>query len=157
MPRKVLVDLSEIDLEKIEYGPEEIRKVVPQRYEMEQLHGILKLDIKRKLTVGFRNVGDDEFWVRGHIPGRPLFPGVLMLETAAQLCTFHYKKVHTDDKFLGFGAVNDVKFRGTVEPGNQLIFVAVNTEVRKRFAMYETQAFVDGRLVFEAYITGVQI
>ena len=84
MPQKFLYDLSRIDIERIEYPIEEIRKLNPHRYEFEQLTGVLLFRPEEKIIVGLRVVRSDEFWIRGHIPGRPIFPGVLMLEAAAQ-------------------------------------------------------------------------
>jgi 3-hydroxyacyl-[acyl-carrier-protein] dehydratase len=91
MPPKLLVDLSGIDLTRVAIPIEEIREVNPQRYEMEQLSGIITYRPDLGYIVAFRDVRPDEFWVRGHIPGRPLFPGVLMIEAAAQLSSFYYK------------------------------------------------------------------
>ena len=85
MPPKLLVDLTQIDLDQVTISIEEIREVNAQRYEMEQLLGIITHRPDEGYVVGFKDVRDDEFWVRGHIPGRPLLPGVLMIEAAAQL------------------------------------------------------------------------
>lgn len=157
MPPKFLIDLTGIDISKPEINIEEIRAINPHRYEMEQLSGILKFDPANKLIVGYKDVTRDEFWVRGHIPGRPLMPGVMMVEAAAQLCTFYYKKCIPDDRFLGFGGVDKVKFRGTVLPGDRLILVARNTELRPRRATFDTQGVVDGRVVFEGVIIGMAV
>jgi 3-hydroxyacyl-[acyl-carrier-protein] dehydratase len=91
MPPKLLVDLSGIDLTRVAIPIEKIRAVNPQRYEMEQLSGVITYRPELGYIIGFRDVRPDEFWVRGHIPGRPLFPGVLMIEAAAQLSSFYYK------------------------------------------------------------------
>ena len=121
MPPKLLFDLDSIDLDAVEAGKEDIREVNPQRYEMEQLDGIIHHDPDEGIIVGYKDVRDDEFWVRGHIPDRPLLPGVLMCEAAAQLCSYYYMRYTETDKFLGFGGMQDVKFRRPVEPGNKLI------------------------------------
>ncbi len=157
MPPKYLTDLKEIDIDKPEMGIEEIRAINPHRHEMEQLTAILKFDPDNKIIVGYKDVTADEFWVRGHIPGRPLMPGVIMVEAAAQLCTFYYKKAIPDDRFLGFGGVDKVKFRGTVVPGDKLILIAKNLELRPRRAIFDTQGVVDDRIVFEARIIGMAI
>lgn len=157
MPPKLLIDLTGIDISRPEISIEEIRAINPHRYEMEQLSGILKFDPANKLIVGYKDITRDEFWVRGHIPGRPLMPGVMMVEAAAQLCTFYYKKCIPDDRFLGFGGVDKVKFRGTVLPGDRLILVARNTELRPRRATFDTQGIVDGRVVFEGVIIGMAV
>ncbi len=70
----------------------------------------------------------------------------------------YYKAARPDDKrFLGFGGVNNVRFRGTVAPGDRLIFISINTEMRTRRACFKTQAVVNGRQVFEADIIGMPI
>lgn len=157
MPPPLLVDLKDIDLNKLEATREDIRKVLPHRYEMEQLDGIIKFAPEQGYIIGVKNVTPDEFWVRGHIPGRPLMPGVLMLEAAAQLCTYYYKRVTNDPRFLGFGGLDRVKFRGTVLPGSRLIILARNREIRSIRAIFDTQGVVDGRMVFEAVVTGLVV
>jgi 3-hydroxyacyl-[acyl-carrier-protein] dehydratase len=155
MPPKPLVDLSALDLSRVIAGPDEIRRHNPQRYEMEHLNGILHLDLTGGLAVGLKDVRQDEFWVRGHIPGRPLLPGVIICEAAAQLCSFYYKKAIAMDRFLGFGGMEGVKFRGAVVPGNRLILVAKAVDVRPRRAVFDCQGFVNGTLVYEGTIIGM--
>lgn len=92
MPQDILTDLNNLDLNKPTVDIEAIRTVIPHRYEMEQLNGIIKFDPENKIIIGYKDISNSEFWVRGHIPGRPLMPGVIMLEAAAQLCTYYYKK-----------------------------------------------------------------
>lgn len=157
MAPPLLVDLSKIDLGRIEIPIEEIRKANPHRYEMEQLTGIIHLDLAAGRIVALREVRADEFWVRGHIPGRPLLPGVLMIEAAAQMCSFYYKRSQSDPRFLGFGGVDGVKFRGQVVPGDRLILLGQAVEIRSRRAVFDTQGVVGDRLVFEARITGMPI
>ena len=56
---------------------------------MEQLTAIVFDDVERGICVGYKDISPDEFWVRGHMPGMPLMPGVIMCEAAAQLCSYH--------------------------------------------------------------------
>lgn len=157
MSQDILVDVCSLDLDKPEVDMETIRTVIPHRHEMEQLSGIIKFDPEHKIIIGYKDVSDKEFWIRGHIPGRPLMPGVLMLEAAAQLCTYYYKKTTQDDRFLGFGGVDKVKFRGKVVPGDKLILIAKNKELRSRRAIFDTQGVVDGKLVFEGVVIGMVV
>jgi 3-hydroxyacyl-[acyl-carrier-protein] dehydratase len=157
MPPPLLVDLKGIDLNRLEVTQEEIRKLNPHRFEMEQLHGVIKFAPEQGYAIGLRNVTDKEFWVPGHIPGRPLMPGVLMLEAAAQLCTYYFKRVTNEPRFLGFGGLDKVKFRGVVLPGSRLIIIAKNREIRSARAIFDTQGVVDSKMVFEAVITGLLV
>ena len=159
MPPQLLVDLGQLDLDQVTIGIEEIRQVNPQRYEMEQLSGIIAYRPEEGYAVAFKDVGAGEFWVRGHVPGRPLFPGVLMIEAAAQLSSFYYK-MHMgkdDPRFVGFGGVTDVKFRRTVKAGDRLIILAACRELKSRRAIFDTQEVVDDTLVFEGTIIGMPV
>ena len=153
----LLVDLSKIDPGRVLMSIEEIRQFNPHRFEMEMLSGVLHLDTAAGEIVAFKDVRPDEFWVRGHIPGRPLMPGVLMIEAAAQMSSLYYKRVTGDARFLGFGGVDAVKFRGQVVPGDRLLLLGKVVELRNRRAVFDTQGVVGDRLVFEARITGMPI
>ncbi|MCP5005546.1 MAG: beta-hydroxyacyl-ACP dehydratase [Planctomycetes bacterium] len=157
MPQELFINLDDLPINDVAIDMEGIRKVNPHRYEMEQLDGIIKFNPEGKIIIGFKDVKGDEFWVRGHIPGRPLLPGVLMMEAAAQLCTYYYKRVIADDRFLGFGGIDKVKFRGKVVPGERLVIIAKNRELRTRRAIFDTQGIVNGKLVFEGVITGMVV
>ena len=157
MAPPLLVDLSKIDLTRVVIPLERIREINPHRYEMEQLSGIIYLDSAAGQIVAFKDVGQSEFWIRGLIPGRPLMPGVMMIEAAAQMSSFYYKYVQKDARFLGFGGVDGVKFRGQVVPGDRLILLGVAVEIRSRRAIFDTQGVVGDRLVFEARITGMPV
>jgi 3-hydroxyacyl-[acyl-carrier-protein] dehydratase len=160
MPPKLLFDLSSIDLEKVEFPLEEIRKVNSQRKEFEQLTGVLHFRPEEKIAVGLRDVRPDEFWVEGHMPGRPLFPGVLMLEAAAQLCSFYSGKVigpNAAAGLYGFGGIDHARFRGTVVPGERLLLLATPEVLTATRSSFLTQGVVRGKLVFEATIFGIRI
>ena len=155
MAQKIIFDLNEVDIDKFEVGISGIEEINPHRFEMQQLSGIVKFDPENGIIIGVKDVKDDEFWVRGHIPGRPLLPGVLMVEAAAQLCTYYYKRARDDNRFLGFVGIDKVKFRGIVVPGDKLIIIAKKVELRSRRAVFDTQGIVNNKLVFEASIIGM--
>jgi 3-hydroxyacyl-[acyl-carrier-protein] dehydratase len=157
MPPKALVAPERWNLDQVLFGPDEIRKTNAQRYEMEHLDAVTLFDTAAQEVVGYKDVRDDEFWVRGHIPGRPLLPGVIMIEALAQLTSFYIGRSIPDIGFIGFGGVDDVRFRATVVPGNRLVLVGKSVEIRSRLAIFDTQGWVDGRLVVEARITGVKV
>lgn len=159
MAAPLMVNLDEIDQTRDEFSIDVVRKYVPQRYEFEQLNGIFAVLRDRQIGVAYRDVRHDEFWCRGHIPGRPLFPGVFMLEGAAQLSTFVFKLLSGDDpdRFLGFGGLEKVRFRGVVQPGERLIYIAKMIEARPRRCTFDAQGVVNGRLVFDGQIIGVPV
>ncbi|HET9482062.1 MAG TPA: 3-hydroxyacyl-ACP dehydratase FabZ family protein [Candidatus Polarisedimenticolia bacterium] len=155
MPATPILDpLSPALQQRIETR-EDIRRYVPQRFEFEMLHGILHFDAAAGVAAAFREIGADEFWVQGHIPGRPLFPGVLMIETAAQLCCYVFCRARGDSRFFAFGGVDAVRFRGVVTPGDRLVVMARARRMRQNLGIFDTQAFVDGRFVYEGVITGM--
>ena len=157
MPPQPFLDLSSIDTSKVIADREAICRVNPHRFEFAQLDGVLFIDQQAGVLVGYRDVRDDEFWVRGHIPGRPIFPGVLMIETAAQLVSYFVTSLYPERGFLGFGGVDGVKFRGAVVPGRRIIMMGKMTQMRTRRCSGATQAFVDGQMVYEGTIMGVWI
>ena len=87
MPPEPHFNPSTIDFNHVVVDREAIRRVNPQRFEMEHLNGIVHIDREKNLIIGYKDVRADEFWVRGHMPDYPLLPGVLMCEAAAQLCS----------------------------------------------------------------------
>jgi 3-hydroxyacyl-[acyl-carrier-protein] dehydratase len=158
MPPFPLVDLSQLDCGKVLYTREQIYQVLPQRYEFAQLNAIIHFDPADATAVAYRDVRPDEWWCRGHMPGNPLFPGVLMVESAAQLAAFaHHCWSPLSDGFMGFGALDKVKFRGSVTPPARILFAGRGVEHRSRRFVYEAQAFVNGVIVFEGVITGMRM
>lgn len=155
MPPQFLIDISTLDLSKVVIDRETIREMNPHRFEMELLEGVVHLDTELECLIGFHDVSPDGFWARGHVPGRPLFPGVLMIELAAQLASFYTKKIVGWKGFVGFGGVDNCKFRQQVVPGQRLYVICQKKWQRHGRIGCATQGMVDGNLVFEAEIVGV--
>jgi len=155
MPPQPLLDLARLEAMAPQISRDEVYQVNPHRYEFQMLDGVYFCDLDTHEAAGWRDVRDDEFWVRGHIPGRPIFPGVLMIETAAQLVGYMASRAMPDKGFLGFGGVEDVKFRGTVVPGQRVIMLGKLRKLQSRRCVGATQAFVDGRMVYEGTISGM--
>ena len=156
MPAQHLFDIAGIDLSQIVYGQEVIREAIPQRGDMEMLNGIVYAKPEEGRIIGFKDVRPDEFWVPGHIPGRPLFPGVLMIETGAQLASFYAHKFLEIRGFMGFGAVDEVRFRGQVTPGSRFYILGQKLWYRHHRIGCKVQGLVNGAVVFEAQIMGVE-
>lgn len=158
MPPVPLIDPQSLDFRNVQADRERIRAANPQRFEMEQLTAVVHLDLENNLIVGYKDVGHDEFWVRGHLPGFPLMPGVVICEAAAQLVSYLSRaKNLLDDGFMGFGGMDEVRFRGMVKPGDRLVLVGKATKLNRRQTVFETQGFVNGNMVFQARIMGVPL
>lgn len=157
MAPQTLFDIDHVDFDTPIISKEEIYQVNPHRHEFMQLDGICHYAPEDGTIAGFRYVREDEFWVRGHIPSRPIFPGVLMMETAAQLVSYYVMSQMPDKGFLGFGGVDDVKFRGSVSPGDKVLMLGKMLEMRSRRCIGATQAMVDGKIVYEGIITGMWV
>jgi len=157
MPPQMLFDLKGINTDKVMVTKEQIYQVNPHRYEFAMLDGIFHINHQDGTAVGYRDVRDDEFWVRGHIPGRPIFPGVLMIEAAAQLVSYYALTEMPGTGFLGFSGVEEVKFRGMVTPGRRILMLGKMIEIRTRRCIGKTQAIVDGQIVYEGTIVGMWI
>ncbi len=157
MPPTLLFDLSQIDLTKTVYGRDAISEVNPQSYEMSQLDGVIWADREKLLLLGYKDVRKDEFWVRGHIPGRPIMPAVIMIETAAQLSSFFMKRIYGLKGFIGFSGITRAKFRDTVVPGDRLYLLGYISKVRSRQFSADVQGVVNGKMVFDTTITGMRV
>ena len=92
MRQATLIDLSLFDVDKPIADINVIRQYNPQRHEMEQLSAILYEDLDDYCCAAVKELTEDEFWVRGHMPGMPLMPGVVMLEAVAQLSSYFTQK-----------------------------------------------------------------
>ena len=159
MPPEAHFDPAALDLQRVLADREAIRAVNPQRFEMEQLNAIVLTDPDRQLIAGFKDVGADEFWVRGHMPGYPLMPGVLMCEASAQLCSYYIMSqgLLEPGYFLGFGGMEDVRFRAPVRPGDRLVLVGKQLKFNRRQLLCNVQGFVKDAMVFHGNILGVPL
>jgi 3-hydroxyacyl-[acyl-carrier-protein] dehydratase len=156
MPPEAHLDPTTVDCSRIVADREAIRRVNPQRFDMEQLHAIVFMDKEQHILVGYKDVGGDEFWVPGHMPGHPLFPGVLMCEAAAQLCSWYTVQAGLmKGDFLAFGGMESVRFRGPVRPGDRLLLVCKGLQLRPRQCIYNVQGFVGAAMVFHGDIIGM--
>jgi 3-hydroxyacyl-[acyl-carrier-protein] dehydratase len=136
---------------------EDILKENPQNYEMRQLDGVLWYDKDKFLVLGYKDVTENEFWIRGHIPGRPIMPAVIMVESAAQLLSFFVKHIYEVDGFIGFTGIDATKFRAAVTPGQRLYLLGHITKFGNRKFTAYVQGVVNDTLVFETEVSGMRV
>ena len=141
-----LAGKKEIDISKI-------MKILPHRYPFLLVDKIIVIEEEKKV-VGIKNVTMNDGFFRGHFPTRPVMPGVLMVEAMAQTAglVILTNKAH-HGKVAFFMAVNNVKFRKVVSPGDQLIMEIEITKDKSRIAQAQGIAKVDGVIVAEAEMT----
>jgi 3-hydroxyacyl-[acyl-carrier-protein] dehydratase len=159
MPAPPMYDYTKFNFDKPVFTIEDIRRVNPQRDEMEQLTAIVYVDHEKNGVVGYRDVTPQEFWTQGHMPGYPIMPGVILCECAAQVASFYARKFNIlAGDFLGFGGMDDVRFRSPVIPPCRLILMAQLTDQRPgRRAEFAFQGFVKDKMVFNGTMIGVPI
>lgn len=157
--KTLILEPNQYDLDHVVADIEEIRRYNPQRHEMEQLTAIVHDDSEKHICGGYKDLSDHEFWIRGHMPGMPLMPGVIMCEAAAQLCSYYVQKHDLlGAEMVGFGGLEEVRFRGAVLPGSRLVILAELLKVRSgRMIVARFQGLVDDAMVVEGKIKGIPI
>lgn len=154
-----ILDPALLDFDQPIADIEAIRKFNPQRHEMEQLTAILYEDLEQNSCAAYKEITEKEFWVRGHMPGMPLMPGVVMLEAVAQLSSYYTQKNDLlGAAMVGFGGVDEVRFRGVVTPGDRLtVMVKLEKARRGRMIVARFQGLVDRELVLDGCLRGIPI
>lgn len=128
-----------------------IMEVMPHRFPFLLVDRIIEIESDRRI-VGLKNVTINEPFFQGHFPGHPIMPGVLIVEAMAQvggmLLMNHFDD--PDSKVVYFMAIDGVKFRRPVLPGDQLRFELEMIQFRGRTCRMRGEAFVEGQPVCEA-------
>jgi 3-hydroxyacyl-[acyl-carrier-protein] dehydratase len=134
----------------------EIQSLLPHRYPFLLVDRIHELEPDRRI-VGIKNVTINEPFFQGHFPGRPVMPGVLIIEAMAQVGgLLAFKSMGNVAKPVVYlTGVDNAKFRRPVVPGDQIRFEIEVVKKRSPFWKMQGKAFVETELVCEADITAM--
>ena len=135
---------------------EEIAKILPHRYPFLLVDRITEVELGKRI-VGIKNVTINEPFFQGHFPGKPIMPGVLIIEAMAQvggvLARLSKPEVfERNGGFIFFMAMDKVKFRKPVIPGDQIVFKLNALRTGSRIWKVAGEAFVKDDLVSEAVL-----
>ncbi|MEL6402639.1 MAG: 3-hydroxyacyl-ACP dehydratase FabZ [Leptolyngbyaceae cyanobacterium] len=135
--------------EKTTFTTEEIQQLLPHRYPFALVDRIIDY-VPGEQATGIKNVTFNEPQFQGHFPGRPIMPGVLIVEAMAQVGGIVLTQLPGIDGLCMFAGIDKVRFRRPVVPGDQLVMtVNLLTVKRQRFGKMRARAEVDGQLVCE--------
>jgi 3-hydroxyacyl-[acyl-carrier-protein] dehydratase len=155
--KRFLFNLDGIDLSRRLLNREQLERWNPHRGQMALIDHVVWYSDDFKRGVALKHVRDDEFWVPGHFPGRPMLPGVLMIESGAQLATFLYNVRFPEPRIAAFIRLDEATFRAPVVPGDDLYLICQEVKFTPRRFSSDIQGMVDGKVAFDARITGMAV
>jgi len=134
-------------------GREEIEAILPHRDPFLLLDEVIELE-PGKRVVARKQVRDDEFWTQGHFPGRPVMPGVLIVEAMAQAgAVAVLSEEENRGKIALFAGIDGVRFKRIVEPGDELELTCELETVRGPVGRGKARATVEGTLAARGTLT----
>jgi 3-hydroxyacyl-[acyl-carrier-protein] dehydratase len=135
---------------------DEIMSLIPHRYPMLLIDRIDDIQLDHS-AVGVKNVSMNEWYFQGHFPGKPILPGVLIVEAMAQTAAVLVMKTLgiKEDKLVYFMSVEEAKFRKPVVPGDVMRLKVVKEKNRGPVWKFKGEALVGDILVAEATFTAM--
>lgn len=131
----------------------DIHNILPHRYPFVLVDRIVEIEPMKKAT-GIKNVTADEPFFQGHFPGNPIMPGVLIIESLAQLagCVAMYRNDEAKGKLGVFAGIDKVRFRRQVIPGDTLKLEAEVISSKRGIIKAQIKATVEGEVAAEGEI-----
>ena len=129
---------------------EMIMKILPHRWPFLFVDRITYME-EGKFVVGIKNVTLNDYFFQGHFPSKPVMPGVLIIEAMAQVGGVMMLSIKENrGKLAFFLTADNIKFRKTVVPGDQLVFEVTAGRIKSKTGQVHGVALVDGKVVAEA-------
>ncbi len=154
---KPLFDLAALDLSSRAIGPDQIDSRNPHRGIMRLIDFVVWTNADLSQGVALKHVREDEFWVPGHFPGKPIMPGVLQVEAAAQLACYLFITRKDVPSRAAFLRIEEVAFRSMVVPGEDLYLLCQDVKFGRRGFTCDIQGIVQDRITFDGRISGMMI
>lgn len=150
--KEASVNMNRSKRESRELDVNEIQKIIPHRYPFLLVDRVVDL-VPGERATGIKNVTINEYYFRGHFPGHPVMPGVLILEALAQVGgVVMLSRPENQGKLAYFMTIEGVKFRQPVHPGDQLRLEVEVIKIRSRAGQCRGKAYVSDKLVCEAEV-----
>ena len=139
--------------QRVVYTISDILGILPHRYPFLLVDRIISLEPEKRIT-GLKNVTVNEPFFQGHFPGAPVMPGVLIIESMAQVAgVLIYRDLpEKEKKLIYFTGIENAKFRRPVTPGDQLLIEMKLLVRRNNFGKMAGAATVEGKLAAEAVV-----
>ncbi len=131
---------------------EDIQKLIPHRYPM-LLIDRLEIEIPGEKAVGIKNATMNEWFFQGHFPGKPVMPGVLIVEAMAQTAgavVMHFLGGDHKNKIVYFMSIEEARFRKPVVPGDTLRIHVEKQQQRGPVWKFQASAYVGEQIVSES-------
>jgi beta-hydroxyacyl-ACP dehydratase FabZ len=133
-----------------------ILSVLPHRYPILLVDRVLEMEARKRI-VALKCVTINEPYFLGHFPGRPVVPGVLLIEGMAQAggLLLFTEVPNRESKLMYFAAIDEARFRRPVVPGDQIRYELEVLKLRSAYCKLAGKALVDGEVAAEAVLTSV--